>query len=39
MIRRLPCYFGYHDWELTEFRVTHGKVTCTRCDAAEWRQN
>jgi len=35
----LVCRFVGHAWEATDMRVTHGRVVCRRCDAAEWRQN
>lgn len=28
-----------HEWEPDQMRVTHGRVVCDRCGAAEWRQN
>jgi hypothetical protein len=37
-ITKLLCRLLGHDWELTDFRVTHGRLECDRCGSAEWRR-
>ena len=38
-VRQILCYALGHRWETTDLRITHGRVVCDRCHAAEWRQN